>query len=59
MRYRIVQHCTNDFLHGSDYFTQIIADADYGLFQRLPIKDELTTIKELHMERSIPGMQDS
>ena len=59
MRYRIVQHCTDDFLHGSDYFTQIIADADYGLFQRLPIKDELTTIKELHMERSIPGMQDS
>ena len=59
MRHRIVQHCTNDFLHGSDYFAQIIADVDYGLFQRLPIKDELTSIKELHMERSISGMQDS
>ena len=59
MRHRILQFCTNDFIHGSDYFDKVTADVDYALFQRLPIKNELSLIKELHMERSIPNMTDS
>ena len=55
MRHRILQYCTNDFLHGSDYFEEVTTDIDYALFQRLPIKNELSSpnIKEIHLERSI------
>jgi hypothetical protein len=59
MRHRILQFCTNDWLHGSDYFNEVTTDIDYALFQRLPIKNELSLIKELHIERSISGMTDS
>tara|TARA_B110000858_G_scaffold186186_1_gene229083 strand:+ start:249 stop:944 length:696 start_codon:yes stop_codon:yes gene_type:complete len=61
MRHRILQYCTNDFLHGSDYFDEVTTDVDYALFQRLPIKNELSSsnIKEIHLERSISNMRDS
>lgn len=61
MRHRILQYCTNDFLHGSDYFNEVTTDIDYALFQRLPIKNELSSsnIKEIHLERSISNMRDS
>ena len=61
MRHRILQYCTNDFLHGSDYFQEVITDVDYALFQRLPIKNELSgpNIREIHLERSISNMRDS
>ena len=61
MQHRILQFCTNDWLHGSDYFNEVTTDIDYALFQRLPIKNELSSkqIREIHMERSIPNMPDS
>ena len=61
MRHRILQFCTNDWLHGSDYFDEVTTDIDYALFQRLPIKNELSSsnIKEIHLERSISNMRDS
>jgi hypothetical protein len=61
MRHRILQYCTNDFLHGSDYFEEVTTDIDYALFQRLPIKNELSgpNIKEIHLERSISNMRES
>ena len=61
MRHRILQFCTNDWLHGSDYFNEITTDIDYALFQRLPIKNELSgpNIKEIHLERSIANMRES
>ena len=61
MRQRILQYCTNDWLHGSDYFNEVTTDIDYALFQRLPIKNELSSsnIKEIHLERSISNMRDS
>ena len=60
MRHRILQYCTNDFLHGSDYFDEVTTDVDYALFQRLPIANELSgpNIKEIHLERSISNMRD-
>ena len=59
MRHRILQYNTDDFNHGNDYFAKVIADVDYALLQRLPIKDELSLISDIHLERSIPGMTDS
>ena len=59
MRHRILQYNTDDFSHGSDYFSKVITDVDYALLQRLPIKDELSLIKDIHLDRSIPGMTDS
>jgi len=59
MRHRILQFCTNDWLHGSDYFEEVTTDIDYALFQRLPIKNELSLIDEIHLERSISDMPDS
>jgi hypothetical protein len=59
MRHRILQYNTDDFSHGSDYFSKVITDVDYALLQRLPIKDELSLISDIHLERSIPGMTDS
>ena len=59
MRHRILQYCANDNYHGDDYFAKVTTDIDYAFFQRLPIKNELSLIKEIHLERSIPGMPDS
>jgi|TARA_B110000495_G_C22753564_1_gene441450 hypothetical protein len=59
MRFRILQYNTDDFSHGSDYFSKVITDVDYALLQRLPIKNELSLISDIHLERSIPGMTDS
>ena len=59
MRYSILQYNTDDFNHGSDYFAKVTANVDYALLQRLPIKNELSLIKEIHLERSIPGLPDS
>jgi hypothetical protein len=59
MRYRILQYNTDDFSHGSDYFSKVITDVDYALLQRLPIKNELSEIKDIHLERSISGLSDS
>ena len=59
MRYRILQYNANDNFHGADYFTNVTTNVDYALFQRLPIKNELSLIKEIHLERSITGMPDS
>ena len=59
MRHRILQYNTDDFSHGSDYFAKVTADVDYALLQRLPIKDDLFLIKDIHLERSISGMTDS
>jgi hypothetical protein len=59
MRCRILQYNTDDFSHGSDYFSKVITDVDYALLQRLPIKDELSLISDIHLERSIPEMTDS
>jgi hypothetical protein len=61
MRHRILQYCTNDFLHGSDYFDEVTTGVDYALFQRLPIANELSgpNIKEIHLERSVSNMRDS
>jgi len=59
MRHRILQYNTDDFSHGSDYFSKVITDVDYALLQRLPIKDELSLISDIHLERSISGMTDS
>ena len=59
MRYRILQYNTDDFSHGSDYFSKVITDVDYALLQRLPIEDELFLINDIHLERSITGMTDS
>ena len=59
MRHRILQYNTDDFSHGSDYFSKVITDVDYALLQRLPIKDELSLISDIHLDRSIPGMTNS
>ena len=59
MRHRILQYNTDDFSHGSDYFAKVTANVDYALLQRLPIKDELFSIKDIHLERSISGMINS
>jgi hypothetical protein len=59
MRHRILQYNTDDFSHGSDYFSKVITDVDYALLQRLPIEDELFLINDIHLERSITGMTNS
>ena len=59
MRHRILQYNTDDFNHGNDYFAKVITDVDYALLQRLPIKNQLFLIKDIHLERSISGMTDS
>ena len=61
MRHSILQYNTDDFNHGSDYFGEVTKDVDYALFQRLPIKNELSgpNIKEIHLERSIPNARKS
>ena len=59
MRFRILQYNANDNFHGGDYFSKVITDVDYALLQRLPIKNELSLISDIHLERSIPGMTDS
>ena len=61
MRHSILQYNTDCFNHGSDYFGEVTKDVDYALFQRLPIKNELSSsnIKEIHLERSITNMRDS
>mgnify|MGYP000583681080 CR=1 FL=1 len=59
MHHRILQFCANNWLHGSDYFEEVTTDIDYALFQRLPIKNELSLISDIHLERSITGMPDS
>jgi hypothetical protein len=59
MRHRILQYNTDDFSHGSDYFVKVTADIDYALLQRLPIHEDLFSINDIHLERSISGMTDS
>ena len=59
MRHRILQFCTDDFAHGSEYFTDVCKNIDYALLQRLPIKNELSLINEIHLERSISDMPSS
>ena len=59
MRHRILQYNTDDFNHGNDYFAKVITDVDYALLQRLPIKNQLFLIKDIHLERSISGVTDS
>jgi|TARA_B110000263_G_scaffold247819_1_gene261432 hypothetical protein len=59
MRHRILQYNTDGFNHGNDYFAKVIVDVDYALLQRLPIKNQLFLIKDIHLERSISGMTDS
>ena len=61
MRHSILQYNTDCFNHGSDYFGEVTKDVDYALFQRLPIKSELSgpNIKEIHLERSIPNARKS
>jgi hypothetical protein len=59
MHHHILQYNTDDFNHGNDYFAKVITDVDYALLQRLPIKNQLFLIKDIHLERSISGMTDS
>jgi hypothetical protein len=59
MRYRILQYNANDNFHGDDYFAKVTTNVDYAFFQRLPIKNDLSLLKEIHLERSISGMSDS
>jgi len=59
MRHRILQYNTDDFSHGSDYFAEVTANVDFALLQRLPIKNELSLINEIHLERSISDMPSS
>ena len=58
MRHRILQFCYNEFSHGSKYFADLCKNIDYALLQRLPIKNKLSLIDEIHLEPSISGIPD-